>query len=345
MIKTEGALTLVTIKDVSQLAGVSKSTVSRYIAENGYVSEEKRKAIEEAIRALDYRPNKMARGLRSSRSDIVGLVVGDVASQFYALLAGGAQTACREAGKSLLVTSGYADQGHESRAIVELLDRSCDGLILYLENPLEESVAKLIQKSGLPVVVFGHDEYGVAHANVAIDNRDGAYRSMKLLLEKGHRKIAHLTGPTNYRDTRDRLSGVKDALSEFGMSCDDIMVEHGQFWDEFGYEATRRLILGGQKFTAIFAGDDDIAAGCMQALKHHKIDVPKDVSVIGFDDNFHARYMSPALTTNRQPIEKAGEISVELLLDLLKKNDLTSPKHVLKTELIERESVSNLTGL
>jgi len=198
---------MVTIKDVSTRAGVSKSTVSRFIAENGYVSDQKRKAIEKAIKELNYRPNTMARGLRSNRSDIIGLVVVDVASPFYAQLAGGVQSACREAGKSLLVTSGYAELESESRAIIELVDRSCDGLILYLENAMADDVAEIVRKANLPVVVIGNDPCPVAQVSVSVDNISGAFRSMNLLLQQGHRNIVHLTGPLNYRDARDRLAG------------------------------------------------------------------------------------------------------------------------------------------
>jgi len=334
---------MVTIKDVSTRAGVSKSTVSRFIADNGYVSDEKRKAIEAAINELNYRPNKMARGLRSNRSDIIGLVVVDVASPFYAQLAGGVQSACREEGKSLLVTSGYAEQESESRAIIELVDRSCDGLILYLENPMDERVVELVQKAKLPVVVIGNDPYEVAQASVSVDNKLGAYQSMKMLLDRGHRDIVHFSGPLNYRDARDRLKGIEQALAEFGLGLNDIYIRHGTFLDKFGYEAVTDLVQTGRKFTAIVAGDDDIAAGCMLALKHNNIKVPQDVSIIGFDDNFHARHLTPSLTTNRQPIEKMGQVAVDMLLQLLMKKPGSVQNLVLKTELVERESVAAIS--
>ncbi|MFT6657397.1 LacI family DNA-binding transcriptional regulator [Maritalea sp.] len=335
---------MVTIKDVSTRAGVSKSTVSRFIADNGYVSDEKRKAIETAINELNYRPNKMARGLRSNRSDIIGLVVVDVASPFYAQLAGGVQSACREAGKSLLVTSGYAEQESESRAIIELVDRSCDGLILYLENPMDDAVAELVQKAKLPVVVIGSDPYVVAQASVSVDNKAGAYQSMKMLLDKGHREIVHFNGPLDFRDARDRLDGVALALGEVGLQLSDIIVRHGAFSDQFGYDATMDLLQSTRKFTAIVAGDDDIAAGCMLALKHNNINVPNEVSIIGFDDNFHARHLTPSLTTNRQPIVKMGQVAVEMLLQLLLKMPVADQNVVLKTELIERESVARISS-
>ncbi len=333
---------MVTIMDVSTRAGVSKSTVSRFIANNGYVSKEKRRAIDAAIKELNYRPNTMARGLRSNRSDIIGLVVVDVASPFYAQLAGGVQSACRDEGKSLLVTSGYAEQESESRAITELVDRSCDGLILYLENPMADDVAELVQKAKIPVVVIGNDPNFEAQASVSVDNKSGAYQSMKMLLEKGHRKIVHFSGPLNYRDARDRLEGIAQALVEFEMDLGDIFVRHGKFLDQFGYDATTELVQSGQTFTAIVACDDDIAAGCMLALKHLGIKVPQEVSVIGFDDNFHARHLTPSLTTNRQPINEVGQVAVDLLLQLLMTGSVLDQHVVLKTELVERESVASV---
>lgn len=331
---------MATILDVSKRAGVSKSTVSRFIADNGYVSGEKRQAIEAAIKELNYRPNKMARGLRSNRSDIVGLVVVDVASPFYAQLAGGAQSACREADKSLFLTSGFADVESESRAIIELIDRSCDGLILYLENPIADDVADIIKKSNIPVVMMGGDEKNVAQASVRVDNSTGAYDSMCLLLEYGHRQIAHFSGPLRYRDTRDRLAGVTRALAQYELSIDDLVVRHGMFTDEFGYEATKDLVASGIPFTAILAGDDDIAAGCMLALKHSGYNVPADVSIIGFDDNFHARHMTPSLTTNRQPVSKIGNVAVKTLLDIIDKKPVENADQLFDTSLIKRDSVA-----
>jgi LacI family transcriptional regulator len=335
---------MATITDVSKRAGVSRSTVSRLIAGNGYVSDEARKAVEAAIQELGYRPNTMARGLRSNRSDIIGGVVVNVSSPFYAQMIGGMQETARSAGKSIIVASGYADREEEARAIIELLDRACDGLILYLENALRDDVLEIVARSKTPVVTVGGNECPPARARVTIDNASGAAAGMRLLLDKGHRQIAYLSGGTIYRDTHERLSGIDAALAGFGLSRNDIHVEHGSFSENFGHEATARLLLERPDITAIFAGDDDVAAGALLALKAAGKRVPEDVSLLGFDDNFHARHLTPGLTTVRQPVDEAGRVATRLLLAILD-GEPVAPVITIPTELILRHSVGPVRGL
>lgn len=336
---------MATITDVSKKAGVSRSTVSRLIAGNGYVSDEARKAVEAAIRELGYRPNTMARGLRSNRSDIIGGVVVNVSSPFYAQMIGGMQETARSAGKSIIVASGYADRDEEAHAIIELLDRACDGLILYLENPLRDDVLEIVARSRTPVVTVGGNECPPARARVTIDNLTGARAGMRLLLEQGHRHIAYLSGGTIYRDTHERLSGINAALAGFGLSLADIYVEHGSFSESFGQQATARLLVERPETTAIFAGDDDVAAGALLALKAAGKRVPEDLSLLGFDDNFHARHLTPGLTTVRQPVDEAGRVATRLLLAILDGEVPAAPVITIPTELILRQSVGPVRNL
>lgn len=336
---------MATITDVSKKAGVSRSTVSRLIAGNGYVSDEARKAVEAAIQELGYRPNTMARGLRSNRSDIIGGVVVNVSSPFYAQMIGGMQETARGAGKSIIVASGYADRNEEARAIIELLDRACDGLILYLENALRDDVLEIIARSRTPVVTVGGNECPPARARVTIDNMSGAHVGMRLLLREGHRHIVYLSGGTIYRDTHERLRGIDAALAEFGLSRDDIYVEHGSFSESFGQQATARLLVERPKTTAIFAGDDDVAAGALLALKAAGKRVPDDISLLGFDDNFHARHLTPGLTTVRQPVDEAGRAATRLLLSILDGEAPATPVVTIPTELILRQSVGPVSSL
>jgi LacI family transcriptional regulator len=242
----------------------------------------------------------------------------------------------------VLVASGYAEPEEEAHAIIELLDRACDGLILYLENPLRDDVQRMIVKSQTPVVTVGGDECPPARARVTLDNFAGARDGMRLLLAEGHRRIVYLSGGMMYRDTRERLRGVAAALGEFGLGLGDITVEHGSFDERFGSEATTRLITTHPGFTAIFAGDDDVAAGALLALKRAGRRVPEDVSLIGFDDNFHARHLTPGLTTVRQPVDEAGRIATRLLLSILDGAAPTADIITVPTELIRRASVGSV---
>ncbi len=330
---------MATITDVSRKAGVSRSTVSRLIAGNGYVSEEARRAIEAAIAELSYRPNTMARGLRSNRSNIIGAVVVDVSSPFYAQMVGGIQRGAKLSGRSVLSASGHADAALEAHAIVELLDRACDGLILYLENRLRDDVVELIRKSAIPVVSIGGDECPAATAKIHIDNFAGAREAMRLALHNGHRAITYLSGGPKYRDTHERLRGMAAALKEQRLGLGDIHIVHGDFDESFGFDATMELIGSGRSVTALFAGDDDVAAGALLALKQAGKRVPEDISLVGFDDNFHARHLTPTLTTVRQPVDAAGHMAAEMLSRMIEGDGSVAREVTVPTELIVRQSL------
>ncbi len=333
---------MVTISDVSKHAGVSRSTVSRVVARNGYVSEVKRRAIERAIADLGYRPNTLAQALRSNRSNMLGAVVVDVGTPYFANVVYGMQRAARGAGKSMLVTSGYADRDEEARAVIELVDRSCDGIILYLERPLREDVVEILRKARMPVVSIGRNQYPLASGTVVLNNFDGAREAMRYLLDQGHRKIVHLTGQADFGDTAARLEGVAAALAEHGLGMSDIHIVNGEFSQEFGHGATTALIKDGREFTAIFAGDDDMAAGVLLALRQNGRRVPEDVSVMGFDDAFHARHLWPPLTTIKQPMDEMGEAAASMLLQLLAEPNSGPMQTIIETHLVERTSVAAL---
>ncbi len=331
---------MVTISDVSKRAGVSRSTVSRVVARNGYVSEAKRHAIERAIAELGYRPNTLAQALRSNRSNMLGAVVVDVGTPYFANMVYGMQRASRAAGKSLLVTSGFADQDEEARAVIELVDRSCDGIVLYLERPMRADVVEILRQARVPVVSIGRNHYPMSRGTVTFNNLEGARAALTYLLSKGHRKIVHLSGQAEFGDVIARIDGIEAALRDHGMSLGDIHIVNGVFSQEFGYEATTALITEGRDFTAIFAGDDDMAAGVLAALRDNGRRVPEDVSVIGFDDAFHARHMWPPLTTMKQPVDTMGEAAAGMLLKLLAEPGGEPLETIIETHLVERASVA-----
>ncbi len=331
---------MVTIADVSKRAGVSRSTVSRVIAGNGYVSESKRQAIERAIAELGFRPNAMAQALRSNRSNVIGAVMVDIGTPYFANIVYGVQRTIRPAGKSLMVSSGYADQDQEARAIIELVDRSCDGLVLYLERPMRSDVVEILLKASIPVVSISHDHCPLSGGRVLLDNFEGARAAIRHLIEVGHRDIVYLSGDPSIGDAIDRLAGVKAGLAEAGLGLQDIEVVAGPFHEDFGYSAGRELLGRRGDFTAVFAGADVIAAGLYMALAEAGLCIPDDVSVVGFDDSYHARFMAPPLTTIRQKPDRLGEMAAEQLLTLLAGPVLARLESQVETSLVIRSSVA-----
>ena len=250
------------------------------------------------------------------------------------------QRASRAAGKSLLVTSGYADTDEEARAVMELVDRSCDGIVLYLERPMRADVVEILRQARMPVVSIGRKHYPHSRGRVRFDNFGGARQAMNHLLEHGHRKIVHLSGQADFGDTIARIEGIEAALADHGLKRDDIHIVSGEFSQEFGYSATTDLVRSDREFTAIFAGDDDMGAGVMLALRENGRRIPEDVSVIGFDDAFHARHMWPPLTTMKQPTDTIGEAAASLLLQLLAEPKSGPLETIIETHLVTRASVA-----
>jgi LacI family transcriptional regulator len=330
---------MVTITDVSRHAGVSRSTVSRVVAGNGYVSEAKRKAIEHSIAELGYRPNTLAQALRSNRSNVIGTVVVDVGTTYFANVVYGLQNATRAAGKALMVSSGFADQDEEARAVIELVDRSCDGIVVYLERPMRPDVVEIVRRAGIPIVSIGRNQCPVSRGTVTLNNFDGARSAMRHLLEQGHRRIVHMSGQADFGDTVARLEGIEAALNEYQMTTADIHVVSGNYSQEFGYQATSAMLAEGREFTAIFAGDDDMAAGVLLALRDGGRRVPEEVSVIGFDDAFHAKHLWPPLTTVRQPTQELGEAAATMLLKLIAEPSSGPHETIVETNLVVRSSV------
>jgi LacI family transcriptional regulator len=330
---------MVTITDVSRHAGVSRSTVSRVVAGNGYVSEEKRRAIERAIAELGYRPNTLAQALRSNRSNVIGTVVVDVGTTYFANVVYGLQNVTRAAGKALMISSGFGDQDQEARAVIELVDRSCDGIVVYLERPMREDAVEIVRRAGIPIVSIGRNLCPVSRGTVSLNNFEGARNAMRHLLDQGHRRIVHMSGQADYGDTIARLQGIEAALAELDMTTGDIRIVSGNYSQEFGYEATMQLLREGHEFTAVFAGDDDMAAGVVLALRDGGVRVPEDVSVIGFDDAFHAKHLWPPLTTVRQPTQELGEAAATMLLNLIAEPSSGPHETIVEANLVVRSSV------
>jgi LacI family transcriptional regulator len=199
---------------------------------------------------------------------------------------------------------------------------------------------EILRRAHIPVVSIGENQSPVSRGRVMLDNFTGARVAMTHLLQQGHRKIVHLSGQVDFGDTIARMRGIEAALGDFGMALDDIKIVNGIFHQEFGYTATAELLASDHDFTAIFAGDDDMAAGVLLALRDGGRRVPEDVSVMGFDDAFHAKHLWPPLTTVRQPVDTLGEAAAELLLKLLANPGSGPLQTIIETSLVVRSSVT-----
>lgn len=326
-----------TIKEVSRRANVSASTVSRVLNGTVPVADETRQRVLEAIEELDYRPNAFARSLATNRSGGIGVSVNDLSSPFYGAMVNGIEKEAEAAGMHLLVSSGHADAEKERRALEFLMERRPDALVVHVESIPDLELVDLMQ-GDVPVVLVGRYLAEMEGRCVYLDNEAGGELATQHLIDHGHERIAHITGPLSYPDSRARLLGHRRALDRAGIAFDERLQVEGDFVEDGGYRAVRRLLDRGVDFTAIFSANDQMAIGALQALREASIRVPEDISVIGYDDVLFARYLTPTLTTVRQPLEEMGRAATRIALDLLEGTE-EEVVHRFEPSLVVRESV------
>lgn len=329
---------VVTIERVAEEAGVSPSTVSRILNGTAVVSAVKKAAVDQAVARLGFVPNPMARGLAGGRTLSIGVVTQAIDSPFYGASLRGIEDALDPAGYSPLFVSGHWDATIESRCIDILLSRRVDGIIV-LTGRLTDAALKSVAKR-VPVVVTGRAVKAAGLFSLNFDNTEGGRLATRHLIDCGHRKIAFISGDPRHPDATQRLSGYRMALEQAGIAFKPELVVQGEYNEASGVEAVSALLAARQKFTAIFAANDQMAIGAAHGLQRHAMRVPEDVSLVGFDDLPTSLYALPPLTTVHQPAYEMGSLAAQALLQLL---DGTKPQQsVPLPRLIVRDSCRSL---
>ena len=301
----------VTVYDIALKAGVSPATVSRVLHGGARVVVSKRAAVMDAVRLLRYRPNLMAQDLASGRSRTVGLVLPDTVSSFWGQLVGGVEAALRTRGYHLLMASAKGSDG-EQRALDLLLSHQVDGLVLASGALSDAQLAEIV--GDVPFVTVCRGATGDDSRRIRVENREGGRAATTHLLELGHQRIAHLSGPLDHGDAIERRVGYREALETAGLRFDPRLVVESEFNMASGLTAMEQLLAKRVGFTAVFAASDQIALGAILSLDRHGLGVPGDVSVVGFDDETFASYCRPPLTTVRQPTFEIGQAAVRDVL-------------------------------
>jgi DNA-binding LacI/PurR family transcriptional regulator len=301
-----------TIADVAERAGVSTATVSRVLAGLGRARPETRARVLEAARALDYRPSGIARSLRRQVTRTLGLIVTDIENPFFPELVRAVEDAARDADYAVLLCNAADDPEREAAYLDLLVERRVDGVVIAASS-LGGRHKEWLSEPRLPVVLVNAvDDVGLPA--VASDNRGGARRAVEHLLELGHRRIAHLTAPPRNVDAPDRLQGARDALAAAGLDPEDLVVVAGDAGVAGGERAMHDALHAAPELTAVFAYNDLMAIGAMRAIRAARRAVPRDVSVVGFDDIALAEYVDPPLTTISQQTAAMGRWAVDRLV-------------------------------
>lgn len=326
-----------TMKDVARIADVSLQTVSTVVNDKPGVTDETRQRVLDVVQKLGYRPYSIARSLRTRRTRTIALVISDIANPSFATMASVAEVQAHAKGYSLVLYNTHDDMDREANYIQIATERWVDGVLFVAAQDRADGLAAL-ELAGIPSVAIDRIPAGYSGPSVTLDNEQAGYLAATHLLELGHRRLAHISGPRNLRLVRERLAGFVRAAADYGIGEGDIPQGEGDWGCESGYGAMHKLLLAGARPTGLFAANDRMAIGAMTALLEHGLRVPEDVSVVGLDDIEVSAYQSPPLTTLRQSFEQLATISVQLLLSILEGEPTPETQVVLPPELVVRRS-------
>lgn len=327
----------VTIKDIARLAQVSHTTVSRALNDSPLINAETKEKIKQLAQELGYTPNFSAKSLVMDRSYNIGLFfstlqTGTSAGFFYETVRG-VNSVVREGYN--LVVRGIDDYEHY-RAIHR---KSFDGVIVMSQSPKDEPFLDHLGTSGIPHIVLNRKVERLNGVNILSDDALGSYKAVEHMIRQGHRRIAIIEGPEIFQSTFERRAGYLKALETHGIPLEKQYQIQGNYDLKSGYSTMRKLLKLNPRPTAVFCMNDDMAVGAIKAVVESRLEVPKDISVAGFDDSMFSAFLSPALTTVKRPIEEISRIGATMLLDCIAQKNLVPDTIYLHTELVVRESV------
>jgi LacI family repressor for deo operon, udp, cdd, tsx, nupC, and nupG len=321
------------MKDIARELNLSPSTISRALSNPELVTPEKRRLIEEVIERLNYRPNLAARNLRKRSSRLV-LVIFPQLSPFFLDVFSGIERAADEFGYTALMGHSGKDMQREADFLEQVLRRHADGAILVTTS--NGSAISQRPRNLPPLVAMLEAIEGAACPTARVDNAAAAREATRFLIELGHRRIAHVTGPLPMAMAQSRLAGFREAIAQGGLDPKHCYVVQGDFSIASGEAAAERLLTRHPRPTAIFAANDEMAVGVLQTLKREGVGIGPEMSVIGFDDQRIARLYEPGLTTVHVPMADLGYQAMQLLRSAIEGDDVTDRDIVLPTSLVER---------
>ncbi|HEX6509887.1 MAG TPA: LacI family DNA-binding transcriptional regulator [Chloroflexota bacterium] len=326
-----------TIRDIAEMAGVSIATVSRVLNRRPDVSEETRELVMHYVREHGYVANPSARGLTQQRTGLIGATVPVVHSEYFNHILSGAADALYERDARIVLCPTLHEHDREVSLLERVMHGTTDGALLVLPSESNEELLR-VRATGFHFVVIDNsapldDTIPV----VAAAHWSGARLATEYLLELGHQRIAAITGPPTWVASRDRLAGFHTAMLQAGRAADALVYE-GDFLVEGGYRAACQFLRLPNPPTAVFAFNDNMAMGTLQAARELRLDVPGDLSVIGFDDIDLAGVLNPPLTSVRQPLQEMGRVASSLLFRLLDGQRVDATRVELSTRLMVRSS-------
>ncbi len=336
----DGRASRLTIRQVADLAGVSTATVSRVINGRADVSDRARKTVMRVVHEYGYTTNRTARGLSAGRTGLVGVTLPVLHHSYFSVILAGAAEALYEYDMRMVLCPTHHEHEREVTLLERLMHGTTDGALLILPEESGEELSALHEHGYRFVIVDPRQSLDERVPTVSAAHSSGASEAVAHLLALGHRRIAAVTGPAGWLATEERLRGYRGALAAVGVIPDPRLEIESDFHATGGVQAAGALLDLDDPPTAIFAFNDMLAIGVLQAARQRGIRVPEDLSVVGFDDTFEASIVTPTLTTVRQPLAEMGRMAVALLVRLLHNQRIEALHVELGTSLVVRESTA-----
>ncbi|MFO1282380.1 MAG: substrate-binding domain-containing protein [Burkholderiales bacterium] len=327
-----------TIRDVAKEARVSLGTVSRVLNGHESVSPEIRARVERAIRTLGYAPNAVAQSMRNKQTRTVGCIIRDINLPALAAFVRAAHDVLFQAGYALLLTNSEGRREREFELVSLLASRKADALILAHHSEEDVELHRMLEATGMPVVLFDRERPEWADA-VMVDHRGGVRRATEQLLQLGHRRIALITGHPALYPARARIAGFEAAHKAYGVRLAPDLVRTESFLADYAFQQTSILVASKSPPTAIIAGGIDVLPGVLRALRMRGLEIPRDLSLVAASDSDLAQLSVPPITVESWDYAEVGRIAAQLVLERIGSTAGTEPRRVLvPAELIQRGS-------
>lgn len=328
-----------TMKDVAKHSGLSIATISKYI--NGIpVREENQKRIEEAIKALDFRVNEIARGLKTKKTATVGILIPSLENIFSTSIVSTVESILLQNGYSTIICDYQQNTALENQKFEFLMNKSVDGMILVPQGIDESKVMEALERD-VPVILIDRSIKGIDCDVVLADNLNAAYNAVELLITKGHRRIGIICGPQNIYTAQERLKGYIRIHEDYQLEIDRELIKYGDYQIQSGIALMNEFLDQENAPTAVFVTNYEMTLGAVMALNSRNIAIPEELSLIGFDNIQLANVVKPRLAIVVQPMQQIGDTAANLLLRRMKGDRSGFPSMFrLKTEIFEGESIA-----
>jgi DNA-binding LacI/PurR family transcriptional regulator len=327
-----------TIKDIARMASVSHSTVSRALHNASLVDPKTADRIQRIARKVGYRASAVARGLVTQETRTIGVVVTTIADPFVSEVLSGIEETANRHGYSVFLAESNADSEREIKAVHSFAERWVDGIVVT-SSRVGSLHFELLSEMKMPIVLINNQHPGASAHSVMVQNTEGSRQAVQHLIRLGHRRIAYIRDKFGYQSDAERLAGYRTALRRGGIAFSKELVVCGDGKPDGGMVAMRNLLGLEEPPTAVFCYNDMTALGALRCIHDERLQVPQDISLVGFDDLFIASYTQPRLTTVRQPRRQLGQLAMDTLLKLISGQDSVDSISV-PAELVVRESTA-----